>query len=417
MASFIGVLKEKNFFFLWLSQIVSQFGDRLDQMALIALVYSKAPGSTFQLAKILSFTIIPAIILGPIVGVYIDRWDRKKTMIICDIIRGFIVLLIPIFLIYLKTFMPIYVVVFLVFSISCFFIPARLSIIPNLVSEDKLLIANSLSNTTGVVAAFMGFALGGLVVEMVGPRSAFYLDSLSYFISAGSLCFIVPRITKSIKASGEKGQAKKKAKSALHDIKEGIVYLLKNRHAKFVTGILFLLMAGAGTLYVTLIVFIQDILHSATRDVSLLGLFLGVGYFFGSLLYGKFGQKTSREKSMFGGLFSGGILLAVFSFAMEMTGSFYLAMGLCILLGMSAAPVTISSNTLIHEIIREDMRGRIFTSMGVVMSVSLLIFMFVTSIVAEFVNKGLIISAVGLLLALCGSIGLIWKSRKQARTV
>ena len=100
-----------------------------------------------------------------------------------------------------------------------------------------------------------------------------------------------------------------------------------------------------------------------------------------------------------------------------MTGSFYLAMGLCTLLGMSAAPVTISSNTLIHEIVREDMRGRIFTSMGVVMSVSLLIFMFATSIVAEFVNKGLIISAVGILLALCGSIGLIVKSRKQAKTV
>ncbi|MBU0549170.1 MAG: hypothetical protein KKH80_00980, partial [Candidatus Omnitrophica bacterium] len=69
MAKFIGVLKNRNFFFLWSGQIISQFGERLAQMALIGLVYAQAPGSPVQLAKILSFTILPVFLIGPVAGV------------------------------------------------------------------------------------------------------------------------------------------------------------------------------------------------------------------------------------------------------------------------------------------------------------------------------------------------------------
>ena len=102
MAKFREVLKNRNFFLLWSGQIISQLGDRLGQMALIAFVYLRAPGSTLQIAKILSFTIIPVFLIGPLAGVYVDRWDRRKTMYICDFIRSLLVLTIPLFLFYIK---------------------------------------------------------------------------------------------------------------------------------------------------------------------------------------------------------------------------------------------------------------------------------------------------------------------------
>ena len=89
------ILKNRNFFFLWSGQIISQFGERLSQMALIGLVYVQAPGSTLQLAKILSFTILPVFLIGPEAGVYVDRWNRRQTMFICDFLRASLVLLIP----------------------------------------------------------------------------------------------------------------------------------------------------------------------------------------------------------------------------------------------------------------------------------------------------------------------------------
>src|SRR3989338_7815260 len=95
MGKFRESLKNKNFFFLWLAQLISQFGDRINQMALIGLIAGRTPGSAFELAKLMSFTIIPVFIIGPIAGVYVDRWDRRKTLFVCDFLRGLLVLIIP----------------------------------------------------------------------------------------------------------------------------------------------------------------------------------------------------------------------------------------------------------------------------------------------------------------------------------
>ncbi|MFH0913441.1 MAG: MFS transporter, partial [Candidatus Omnitrophota bacterium] len=179
MSKFHEVLKNRNFFFLWLGQIISQLGDRLGQMALIAFVYLKAPGSTLEIAKILSFTIIPVFLIGPLAGVYVDRWDRRRTMYICDFLRTILVLIIPLFLFYTKYMSPIYLIVFIVFCIGRFFVPAKLAIIPDLVESKDLLMANSLVNITGMIAAILGFGISGVLVEWIGARSGFYLDALS----------------------------------------------------------------------------------------------------------------------------------------------------------------------------------------------------------------------------------------------
>ena len=277
---------------------------RILDLALIGLVYKKAPGSTMQLAKVLAFTILPLVILGPIAGVYIDRWNRKKTMIVADILRGFLVLLIPVFLIYGKAIMPIYIIVFLVFAIGCFFIPSRLSIIPDLVPPEKLLLANSLSATVGVISVFIGIAIGGLLVEVFGVRSAFYIDAGTYFISAIMISFIVlkkkfiPRLVRTADIIKN---------SYLKDIRDGVKFLFTHKDTRYVVATLSLLMAGAGSIYVVIIVFIQEVLHSVTRDLSLLGLFFGVGFFVGSLMYGRYGQKIPRNMAIFSSLSATGI--------------------------------------------------------------------------------------------------------------
>ena len=156
MAKFREILKNKNFFLLWLSQIISQFGDRLNQMALIALIYSRAPGSTWEMAKLLSFTIIPVFIIGPVAGVYVDRWSRQRTMFVCDLARACLVFIIAFYLLNLKPIFPIYIAIFFVFSVGRFFVPAKMSIIPSLVKKSDLLLANSLVHTTGIFDGCFG---------------------------------------------------------------------------------------------------------------------------------------------------------------------------------------------------------------------------------------------------------------------
>ena len=117
MVRFREVLKNRDFFFLWLGQIISQIGDRLGQMALIGLIYMQSPGSSIELAKILSFTILPVFLIGPVAGVYVDRWDRRRTMFLCDFLRTAMVLFIPLIIILRGPFSLIYLLIFLVFSV------------------------------------------------------------------------------------------------------------------------------------------------------------------------------------------------------------------------------------------------------------------------------------------------------------
>src|SRR5450631_4482733 len=92
MWQFIRDKKSRDFFRFWFAQLISQFGDRFFQMALVALVTALYSGSVREMTKLFTFAIIPAIIVGPIAGVYIDRWDRRITLFICYFIQCMLIL-------------------------------------------------------------------------------------------------------------------------------------------------------------------------------------------------------------------------------------------------------------------------------------------------------------------------------------
>src|SRR5262245_55746914 len=176
--------KHRNFLRLWLAQLISQFGDRIHQLALVGLIAERDPGNVAGLAKLLAFTILPVFVIQPFAGVLVDRWDRRTTLFICDIVRGLIVALIPFIFFYWHRMAPIYAIVFLVFCFSRFYIPAKLSIIPDLVPETNLLDANSLMTVTGMIAFVIGCAVGGFLIDFYGARNGFLIDAGTYFISA-----------------------------------------------------------------------------------------------------------------------------------------------------------------------------------------------------------------------------------------
>jgi MFS family permease len=399
MSKFHKVLRNRNFFLLWLGQIISQLGDRLDQMALIAFVYLRAPGSSFEIAKILSFTIIPVFLVGPVAGVYVDRWDKRKTMYACDFIRCLLVLTIPVFLFYSKSFIPIYAVIFIAFSIGRFFIPAKLAIIPELVEKKDLLMANSLVNITGMIASVLGLGISGILIEWVGAKSGFYIDSLSFFISA-ALIFMIAYRSRGCFRMREVTEVGKDVVAALRtsvlqELKQGVGYFLNNRKIRLTAAVIFVLWSALGSVYVVIIVFVQKALESATKDLGFLGMFLGIGLFLGSLAYGRFGQGMSKYRAIFGSLLASGLTLVVFAFTLERYPVFSVAAGLAFALGLAISPIMIASNTIIHDASDESMLGKIFSSLEVVMHVAFLLFMFVASALAEIFSPGAILITAG----------------------
>ncbi len=409
MSKFHEVLKDRNFFLLWLGQVISQLGDRLGQMSLIGLVYLRSPGSTIEIAKILSFTIIPVFLIGPIAGVYVDRWDRRRTMYVCDFLRAALILIIPFYLFNIKSLALTYLLIFIIFCIGRFFVPAKLSIIPELVDNKDLLMANSLVNITGMIAAVLGFGVSGLVVEWLGAKSGLYLDSLSFFISA-LLIFTIARKSRAHLNLKEVGKEIVEVirKSVFQEVSEGVLYFIRKKDIRFAAGVIFSLWAALGAVYVVIIVFVQKTLHSATKDLGLLIMFLGLGLFLGSMLYGRFGQKLSRYKTIFASLVLSGIMLVVFALVINRHPYFLSAAGLSLLLGILISPIMIASNTIIHDVSENGMMGKIFSSLEIVMHLGFLLFMFIASILAERIPEAVILVIVGAIFSLLGLMNLIY---------
>ncbi|MFY9402389.1 MAG: MFS transporter [Candidatus Omnitrophota bacterium] len=413
MSKFRKVLKNHNFFLLWLGQIISQFGERLGQMALIAFVYDRSPGSTMDMAKILSFTIIPVFIVGPVAGVYVDRWDRRKTMYICDFLRSALIFTIPFFLYYYKSVLPIYGIIFIVFSIARFFVPAKLSIVPDLVEKGDLLIANSLLNVTGMLAAVLGFGISGVLVEWVGAKSGFYLNSLNFLIS-GALIFSIAKkfspLTKDFKELGRQ-IVDTIRKSVFQEIKEGVLYFIKQKDIRLTASIMFMLWSALGAVYTVMIVFVQKVLNSATKDLGLLIMFLGIGLFTGSVFYGRFGQRLSHYKTIFTSLTLSGIMLIIFTLTLNRYPCFFTAALLSFILGVSVSPIMIASNTIIHKASSNEMMGKVFSSLEIVMHLAFLLFMFISSLLAERVSHTLMLVVVGCIFSIVGVINIILKRK------
>ncbi|MCU0666459.1 MAG: MFS transporter [Candidatus Omnitrophica bacterium] len=409
MAGFTKILKNRNFFLLWIGQIISQFGERLGQMALIGFVYSRAPGSSMQIAKVLSFTIIPVFLVGPLAGVYVDRWDRRKTMYVSDLIRSLLVLTIALFFLAADKIIPVYIIIFLMFSLSRFFVPAKLAIVPDLVQEKDLLIANSLINTTGMIAAILGFGLSGILVEWFGAKSGFYLNSLSFFASAALIFFIIPRHSSKfdIRRIG-KEIVEVIQKSVVQEIKEGFGYFFTQKAIFFTAWINFFLWAALGAVYAVIIVFVQTTLGTATKDLGILAMFLGIGLFLGALVYGRFGQKISHQKIIFASLVTSGIMLVLFVGILKRYPFSLVAAGLALCLGIVVAPIIIASNTIIHNASERQMRGKVFSSLEIVMHLGFLLAMFLSSFLAERMPKEVILTSVGVIVGVLGASSFIY---------
>ena len=416
MIRFRDVLTNKNFLFLWLGQVISNFGDRLNQMALVALVYQRNPGSEIALAKLISFTIIPVFVIGPIAGAWVDRLNRRNTMMISDILRGVLVLSIPLF-IKANQILLVYLAIFLTFSISRFFIPSKMALIPELVPKDKLLVANTLNDTTHMIGNVVGLVVAGVIVNItfIGAIGGFYIDSATFFISATLIAMIAKRrsaghVKEDLVVTGRAFENSLR-RTIFSEIKEGLSYLIKYSDMRFVVYVFFLLMAGLGTISCVIIVFIQSAYWTSTRDLGFLGMFLVGGLFSGAMLFGKFCQGIPKRKAIHLSFAASGIAIVLFTIAVNSHPSLLLGGMLVGFLGLAISPIMVSTNTLVHETMPEEVRGRIFSSLEAVIHLAFLVFMFIAAYAAKFIDRFWIIIAVGLVYFVCGAAKLVTSSR------
>jgi len=406
--SLLRVLKNRNFLALWIGQIISQFGDRLAQMALIGLYLKQTAGISLShsvpvMRNLFFFSTLPILLFSPLAGVYVDRWSRKKTLIAADLLRAGLILLIPLLAGYTDGMWSIYGVIFLVFSVTCFFSPAKSAIIPNLVKKRELLAANSLSNITRLIAMVGGVTAGGIIVAWTGTKMSFYLDSVSFLLSG--LAILAIRIKEDPPPEESKGGIGRVAK----ELVAGLNFIRKKKRVKFVATSLFILMGASGIGYLLVTVFVTKALNLGTIGLSVLATFLGIGMLAGSLIYGHFGEQIEREKVIVGGTLICGVCAVLLGGSKSL---FLLSLGVSII-GFIASPIMIAAYTLTQELTPDRIRGRVFSALEVIINSSFLFFIWVAGVLGAWLPIQSIFYLTGVGLLVYGSKTLVLRYTKE----
>jgi len=406
--SLLRVLKNRNFLALWIGQIISQFGDRLAQMALIGLYLKQTAGISLShsvpvMRNLFFFSTLPILLFSPLAGVYVDRWSRKKTLIATDLLRAGLILLIPLLAGYTDGMWSIYGVIFLVFTVTCFFSPAKSAIIPNLVKKRELLAANSLSNITRLIAMIGGVTAGGIIVAWTGTKMSFYLDSLSFLLSG--LAILAIRIKEDPPPEESKDGIRRVAK----ELVAGLNFIRKKKRVKFVATSLFILMGASGIGYLLVTVFVTKALNLGTIGLSVLATFLGIGMLAGSLIYGHFGEQIEREKVIVGGTLICGVCAVLLGGSKSL---FLLSLGVSII-GFIASPIMIAAYTLTQELTPDRIRGRVFSALEVIINSSFLFFIWVAGVLGAWLPIQSIFYLTGVGLLVYGSKTLVLRYTKE----
>jgi MFS family permease len=421
------VIKNAEFqLFTW-SQAVSLFGDKLDYMALLAMIAFYADRYGWQSSRAISYlsviVALPVVLFGPLAGILVDRWDRRKVMVVCDSLRTILVLAVPLVAIATANLYLIYALAFLVFLCGLFFNTARMSIIPNLVGSDHLLGANSFMNFVGRVATFLGMFLGGLIVDWkwwahLGIKPAwtagFYIDALSYLVSVIALLIIFGRLGKkwhqSIMARRQGEEVKlflSQQARMIHEVREAFNLVKGQPSVLFVYCSVFMMVILGAAVFVLYIPIIQGAkelgagLGLGTQGVGFVGAIGSVGLVLSSMGYGLLGHKLKKHIVMLTSF----LVLGLVGAGLAVSKSFAPVAPLVFIAGLALSPVYIGMDTLLHESVPEAARGRIFSTRDWLLHLAFAVSALVIGQLTNFASTRRLLFAVSVLIAVASIVG------------
>jgi MFS family permease len=359
MAGFAQLLAtNRNYRFAWMGQIVSEVGDHFNNIAVLSLAVEETHSGAIIAGLMLSRA-IPAVLVGPVAGVLLDRFDRKRIMIASDLMRGFIALGFIPAISYHQVWM-LYVLSSLLMVASPFFTSGRSAILPSIATKDELHTANSLTQTTGWMTLAVGAYFGGTSAARFGYELAFVYNSLSFFFSA----FCIARLRSPdghFRAGHQRGLNETTVARPWHEYREGLKYMVG---APLILGIGLISVgwaSGGGAAQVLFTLFSELVFKRGAQGLGQLWGVAGVGLLVGGYVGNRLGKRINFEtykKTVFFCYLLHGAAYVVFS-QMPSWGwaLFFMA--------LSRATVAVSSifnwsNLLTH--VDNRYRGRVFST-------------------------------------------------------
>jgi MFS family permease len=396
------ILGLRDFRYLWLGQIVSNFGDALTHLTLILLINRITGGSTAAIAFLLIALALPHAVIGLFAGVVVDRLARKWIMVVSDILRGGLVLV----FIFVgagvtDSLWPIYVVAFLHASVGAFFAPARSATIPNIVPREGLLSANSLSQISFVLFRVLGTATAGMIIglfQLFWP--AFIIDAASFFISA----ILISQLRLPSEGTKERKRhpLSQNIRAVFDELGEGLHLIARSRALLGTLVAAGVAMLGIGAVNVLLPPYIVNDLGLSETWFGVIGFAQVAGMLLSGGLIAILAAHFRPTHLISGGL----VALGAATAALGATSEIWQLFITLFVVGLAAAPINASIATLVQASVEDSMRGRILGALGAMVQVTSIVSMLIAGALATqigihyvFVLSGLIAVAAGFLSA------------------
>jgi MFS family permease len=402
---YVRLALDPSFSALWTAGVISLFGDRVNQIALAVIVLG-VTGSPIAVGFVFLAAALPNLLLGPISGTLVDRWDQKQVMVVSDLLRAAVVLLIPVAVV--TNVVLTYPLVFLMTSISIFFRPAREAVMPRIVASRDLLTANSANWLAETLADIVGYSLAGLFVAFLGAwiPLAFWLDAATYVLSALLILTItVPPVARTTMVVGA---------SFLAELRAGWRFLRTEKALLTNTAQAAVAQFGAGILISVTLIYVERALARGALPVptlyALMEAGLGLGNLVGGLLVGIVGARLAKGRLVILGYATYGLCIV----GLGLTGNVAAALGLAVGIGVSNMVFVIPSQTLFQQRTPGDMIGRVVGLRFSLVFASLAIAMGISGFLVTAFGVSTVLIGFGALTSAAGLAGLLVPALRDA---
>ena len=358
MVSFPQLLRQnRNYRYTWFGQIVSEVGDHFNTIAVFSLAMQNTR-SGMVVAGVMLSRAIPMLMAGPIAGVLLDRWDRKKIIMTTDLFRGLVAGMFIFAVMPEKTWL-LYPLSALLWFVAPFFTSGRTAILPTIASPEELHTANSLTQTTRYAAVTVGTFLGGVSAAVFGYEYAFLLNAASFLFSA----LMISRLK--LKQGHFRPPRKALTESDVvrpwHEYKEGLRYL-RSKPLLFAIAMGHVGWAtGGGAAQVLFGLFGEVVFERGAAGIGMIWSSAGVGLLIGAPIAYRYGAKLPFEKyktMVVIAYFLHGVTYILFSQAQP----FWLALILIAASRAASAVFVISNLGQLLRHVSDEFRGRVFST-------------------------------------------------------
>jgi MFS family permease len=415
----LGVLSNRRFLALWLAQLFTQVGGNTVIYGLTILIYGLTSSNAAVSLLILTF-LAPAVAFGAVAGVYVDRFDRRLILIWTNVLRGAAFLLM---IVGSREPVLIYLLNAFVSTATTFFGPAEAAMIPALVDRRHLLQATGLFNVTMNASFALGFALlGPLAVNLAGPNALLLIVAISYLVAA-AFCVTLPSDApdEALREEHALGGAERAIVATGRQLREGLAFIRSNPRIYWSLTYLAITASLIGVLGVLGPDFATKALGLRETDFVVVILPLGAGIVIGILVLNVYGRFMPRRRVIEGGLLGLAFTLLVLSmagplsrFLQARTGpnapidfgpivsllSIVVLLALCA--GLAYAFVAISAQTQLQEELPEEVRGRVFGVLNMLVSVASFLPIVVVGPVADVAGTPAVIAGWAVIIGLAG---------------